>query len=76
MQPVFDEVTTLEYSFLKVPYEIFNKRYRTTQKTMEKHNFHIREMGTKLLEAFESEKPNSMPAASEVRREIFCPKIF
>lgn len=38
-----DEITSLEYSSLKVPYELFNKRFRFAQKSMERHNFRVRE---------------------------------
>ncbi|CAG9536075.1 unnamed protein product [Cercopithifilaria johnstoni] len=38
-----DEITALEYTSLKVPYELFNKRFRSSQKTIEKNNHYLKE---------------------------------
>ncbi|VDK82025.1 unnamed protein product [Litomosoides sigmodontis] len=38
-----DEITALEYTSLKVPYELFNKRFRLSQKTIEKNNHYLKE---------------------------------
>lgn len=44
----FNEVTSLEYSLLKVPYELLNKKFRATQKIIEKNNFRVKEAATPL----------------------------
>lgn len=36
------EVTALEYSQLKVPYELLNKKFRAAQKTIDQHNYYFK----------------------------------
>ncbi|KAM3720860.1 E3 ubiquitin-protein transferase MAEA [Dirofilaria immitis] len=50
-----DEITALEYTSLKVPYELFNKRFRSSQKTMEKNNHFLKESADLVAKAMKGD---------------------
>uniref|UniRef100_A0A9J2PCD7 E3 ubiquitin-protein transferase MAEA n=1 Tax=Ascaris lumbricoides TaxID=6252 RepID=A0A9J2PCD7_ASCLU len=54
--PKIDEITALEYTSLKVPYELLNKRFRTAQKSLDRHNFRVREASNELTKVVAAEK--------------------
>ncbi|KHN75094.1 Macrophage erythroblast attacher [Toxocara canis] len=58
--PKIDEITALEYTSLKVPYELLNKRFRTAQKSIDRHNFRVREAANELSKQIEAEKVNDI----------------
>lgn len=50
-----DEITALEYTSLKVPYELFNKRFRSSQKTVEKNNHYLKESSDLVAKAMKGD---------------------
>ncbi|VDD86692.1 unnamed protein product [Enterobius vermicularis] len=61
-----DEITALEYSALKVPYELLNKKFRIAQKAIDRHNYRIKEAGSHLLSKFEDSKESKVVAVKKV----------
>lgn len=62
-----DEITALEYSALKVPYELLNKKFRIAQKAIDRHNYRIKEAGSHLLSKFEDSKESKVVAVKKVQ---------
>uniref|UniRef100_A0A0N5AP93 E3 ubiquitin-protein transferase MAEA n=1 Tax=Syphacia muris TaxID=451379 RepID=A0A0N5AP93_9BILA len=68
MNPVtkVDEITALEYSALKVPYELLNKKFRIAQKAIERHNYRVKEAGAQLLQKFHDEKDGDVVPVKKI----------
>lgn len=50
----FNEITSLEYHLLKVPYENLNKKFRASQKVLEKNSYRIKEAAGPIEQEFKA----------------------
>ena len=58
-----DEVKALEYTTVKVPYEMLNKRFRSCQKVIDREVSHVVNTCTLLENSVKSNSPVEYPAA-------------
>ncbi|VDM95476.1 unnamed protein product [Thelazia callipaeda] len=49
-----DEISAIEYATLKVPYELLNKCFRSSQKALEKNNQYLKERAESLMQSVHS----------------------
>ncbi|KAH7726655.1 erythroblast macrophage protein EMP [Aphelenchoides avenae] len=63
------EVTALEYSQLKVPYELLNKKFRAAQKTIDQHNFYFKK-NVASLEAVTKDGSEPIPVAPSMKQVV------
>lgn len=74
--PKIDEITALEYTSLKVPYELLNKRFRTAQKSLDRHNFRVREASNELTKVVAAEKVNDIITVGQANFMLHSPVTF
>ncbi|VDN31838.1 unnamed protein product [Gongylonema pulchrum] len=74
-----DDIESLEYSTLRVPYEFFNKRFRLCQKTMERHNLRVKECTrtiSKMMKNEERKNPISKREVAILARFFLGIRVF
>ncbi|KAL3078761.1 hypothetical protein niasHS_014543 [Heterodera schachtii] len=61
----FNELNCLEYSTLKIPYELLNKKFRVTQRAIDQCNFHFQKEFSIVEQKLKAKQPIQLSEVSE-----------